>query len=452
MLNPLTAISPIDGRYRNKVENLARYFSEAALMRYRVRIEVEWFIFLCNTLRLKGTKVLNVKEQKLMRDLYEAFSEKSAQRIKDIESTTNHDVKAVEYFIKEKLTRTSLAAYLEFVHFGCTSEDINNLSYGLIIHEFGNEEFLVVFSALIKKIRDFARKYASIPMLSHTHGQSASPTTVGKEFMNVVSRLERQYRLLDEQKVLGKMNGATGNFNAHVIAYPEIDWIKASAKFISSLGLVQNIYTTQIEPHDFIAEICDCVKRINTILIDFDRDMWMYISMDYFKQKAIKGEVGSSAMPHKINPIYFENSEGNLGVANALFTHFSEKLPVSRLQRDLTDSTVFRNFGYAFSLTILAYKSTLTALDRIEVNKKVIQEDLDANWEVLAEAVQTVLRKYKVSCAYEKLKELTRGQKITPEAYKKFVSDFNLPQAEKSKLLKLAPTNYIGLAKKLVEL
>lgn len=451
MLNPLNAISSVDGRYRNKVEALSRYFSESSLMRYRVRVEVEWFIFLCNTLRLKGTKVLNAKEQKLMRDLYNTFSEKSAERIKQIESTTNHDVKAVEYFIKEKLARTSLGQYLEFVHFGCTSEDINNLSYGLIIHEFGNEEFLVVFSALIKKIRDFAKKYADVAMLSHTHGQAASPTTVGKEFMNVVARLERQYRILDEQKVLGKMNGATGNFNAHIIAYPEIDWMKASAKFISSFGLVQNIYTTQIEPHDYIAEICDCVRRINTILIDFDRDMWMYISMNYFSQKAIKGEIGSSAMPHKVNPIYFENSEGNLGVANALFTHFSEKLPISRLQRDLTDSTVFRNFGYAFALTILAYKSTLTALDRIEVNKKVIQQDLDNNWEVLAEAVQTVLRKYKVKGAYEKLKEFTRGQKITPESYKKFVSGLKLPQGEKSKLLKLTPWNYIGAANKLAK-
>ncbi|MBI5152066.1 adenylosuccinate lyase, partial [Candidatus Peregrinibacteria bacterium] len=253
----------------------------------------------------------------------------------------------------------------------------------------------------------------------------------------------------DEQKVLGKMNGATGNFNSHVIAYPEIDWVKQSAKFISSFGLVQNIYTTQIEPHDYIAEICDCIRRINTILIDFDRDMWMYISMNYFEQKAIKGEVGSSAMPHKINPIYFENSEGNLGVANALFTHFSEKLPISRLQRDLTDSTVFRNFGYAFALTILAYKSTLTALERVEVNKKVIQDDLDNNWEVLAEAVQTVLRKYRIKGAYEKLKEFTRGQKITEESYKKFVADLDLPKIEKEKLMKLKPENYVGLAEKL---
>lgn len=449
MLNQLNAISSVDGRYRKKVEGLARYFSEAGLMRYRVRIEVEWSIFLCNELRLSGTKVLNVKEQKLLRDLYETFSEKSAQKIKDIEAKTNHDVKAVEYFIKEKLANTSLAPYLEFVHFGCTSEDINNLSYGLIIHEFGNEEFLVVFDELIKKIRDLAKKYASISMLSHTHGQPASPTTVGKEFMNVVARLERQYRILDEQKVLGKMNGATGNFNAHVVSYPDVNWIAASGRFVKSLGLMSNVYTTQIEPHDYIAEICDCVRRINTILIDFDRDMWMYISMNYFSQKIVKGEVGSSAMPHKVNPIYFENSEGNLGVANALFTHFSEKLPVSRLQRDLTDSTVFRNFGYAFALTILAYKSTLTALERVEVNKKVIQDDLDNNWEVLAEAVQTVLRKYKIKGAYEKLKEFTRGQKITPETYKKFVSSLDLPKIEKEKLLKLTPEKYIGLAEKL---
>ncbi len=413
-------------------------------MRYRVRVEVEWFIFLCNELRLVCTKKLNNTEVKLLRDLYFKFDGKSAERIKKIEVVTNHDIKAIEYFIKEKLP-SGLEKYAELVHFGCTSEDINNLAYGLILKKFGDSEFFPVFDKLMAVLRGMAKKFASVPMLSHTHGQPASPTTVGKEFMNVAARLERQNYLLRHQDILGKMNGATGNFNAHVVAYPEVDWVKASGKFIKNLGLVQNIYTTQIEPHDYIAEICDCVCRMNTILIDFDRDMWMYISMNYFKQKVMKGEVGSSAMPHKINPIYFENSEGNLGVANALFSHFSEKLPVSRLQRDLTDSTVLRNLGYAFALTILAYKSTLIALERIEVNKKVIQEDLDNNWEVLAEAVQTVLRKNKVKGAYEKLKEFTRGQKITAESYKKFVSGLDLPKEDKERLIELTPETYIGL-------
>jgi len=449
MLNPLNAISPIDGRYRDKVANLSEYFSESSLMRYRTRVEIEWFIFLCNVLRLKETKTLTANEQRFLRDIYLKFDEKSAQRIKDFEKTTNHDVKAVEYFIKEKLADTSLALYSEFVHFGCTSEDINNLAYGLIIYEFKNKEFLPLLKNLIEKIKKMAAIYADIAMLAHTHGQPASPTTVGKEFMNVSSRLERQYYLFEKQEILGKINGATGNFNAHVISYPEINWIKASKKFVESFGFVQNIYTTQIEPHDYIAEICDCVRRINTILIDFNRDMWMYISMDYFKQKPLKGEVGSSAMPHKINPIYFENSEGNLGLANALFGHFSEKLPVSRLQRDLTDSTVLRNLGYAFALTILAYKSILTALDRIEVDKKIIQEDLNNNWEVLAEAVQTILRKHKIKGAYEKLKDFTRGQKITEKLYKKFVNELNLPKEDKEKLLKLTPDKYTGMARKL---
>ncbi|MFA6550448.1 MAG: adenylosuccinate lyase, partial [Candidatus Gracilibacteria bacterium] len=331
-------------------------------------------------------------------------------------------------------------------HFGCTSEDINNLSYALSLKEFGDSEFYPVLDELIAVLKNMAKKYTGFAMLSHTHGQPASPTTVGKEFMNVVARLERQNRLLRNQEVLGKMNGATGNFNAHTIAYPNIDWVKKSEKFVKSLGLVPNPYTTQIEPHDFIAEICDAVRRVNTILIDFDRDMWMYISMNYFAQKVVKGEVGSSAMPHKVNPIYFENSEGNLGVANALFGHFSEKLPISRMQRDLTDSTVLRNLGYTFALTILAYKSTLTALERVELNKKVVQQDLDNNWEVLAEAVQTVLRKNKVKGAYEKLKEFTRGQKINAEGYKKFVASLDLLKEDKKRLMELTPEKYIGKA------
>ena len=445
MLTTLNAISPIDGRYRGKVEGLARFFSESALMKYRVRVEIEWFVFLCNDVKLGGTKVLSASEIKNLRDLYLKFDEKSAERVKEIEKTTNHDVKAIEYFIKEKMP-SSLKSYSEFVHFGCTSEDINNLSYALSLKEFGDSEFYPVLDELIAVLKNMAKKYSGVAMLSHTHGQPASPTTVSKEFMNVVARLERQNCLLRSQEILGKMNGATGNFNAHTVAYPNIDWAKKSEKFVKSLGLVPNPYTTQIEPHDFIAEICDAVRRVNTILIDFDRDMWMYISMNYFAQKVVKGEVGSSAMPHKVNPIYFENSEGNLGVANALFGHFSEKLPISRMQRDLTDSTVLRNLGYTFALTILAYKSTLTALERVELNKKVVQQDLDNNWEVLAEAVQTVLRKNKVKGAYEKLKEFTRGQKINAEGYKKFVASLDLLKEDKKRLMELTPEKYIGKA------
>lgn len=443
-------ISPLDGRYGDKVNELREVFSEAALMKHRLLIEIEWFIFLCNNVKLEGTKAWKPAELEQLRSLYESFDLVDATRVKAIEKITNHDVKAIEYFIKEKLKGSVFEKYLEFVHFGCTSEDVNNLSYALMI-KGGIERLMLVITGVEQILYEKAIKYRKIAMMGRTHGQPASPTTLGKEFVNYVVRLERQVGRLKDWPILGKMNGAVGNYNAHIVAYPKVDWLSVSKKFIHGLGLEFNAYTTQIEPHDFVAEISDNIKRINTVLLDFNRNMWAYISLGYFKQKVKKGEVGSSTMPHKVNPIDFENSEGNLGVANALLKHFSDKLPISRWQRDLTDSTTLRNVGSAFAYSMLAYKNCIQGLHKLELNAALIKADLDSNWELLAEPVQTVMRKYKVSGAYEKLKELTRGKKIDKKRLHKFIDGLAIPSADKRILKALTPAKYIGLAVNLTE-
>ncbi len=451
MRDPLNNLSPLDGRYGLKVDELRPYFSEAALMKHRLLVEVEWFIFLCNKAKLKGTKVWKPAELKQLRSLYEFFDMVDATRVKEIESTTNHDVKAIEYLMKEKLRGSGFEPYLEFVHFGCTSEDINNLSYGLMLKGAVENVLLPAMTGVAELLYEMGKKYKKVPMMSRTHGQPASPTTLGKELVNVVARLERQLRSLKQVEVLGKMNGAVGNFNAHVSAYPKENWIDLSTKFIQFLGLTTNHYTTQIESHDYFAEMFDGIARYNTILMDLDKDVWSYISLGYFKQRLKKGEVGSSTMPHKVNPIDFENSEGNLGIANAILKHFSEKLPISRLQRDLTDSTVVRNIGMGLGHSLLAYKSCLKGLHKLELNKKVMAADLDANWELLAEPIQTVMRRHKVENAYEQLKDLTRGKKVNKKTVHKFIDGLSIPTADKKRLKSLTPSTYIGLATELVD-
>ncbi|MBU1019191.1 MAG: adenylosuccinate lyase [Patescibacteria group bacterium] len=444
----LTNISPLDGRYASKVDPLRQFFSESALIRVRTYVEIEWLIFLCNGVKLKGTRRLTNQEESKLRAIYEKWSDLNAQKVKDIEKKTNHDVKAVEYFIKEHMTG-KLAELKEFVHFACTSEDINNLAYALILKKSLFETFIPKTEQLLKKIQDLAIKHKAIPMLGCTHGQSASPTTVGKEFKVFEKRLERQLKKLKTRTFFGKINGATGNYNAHIAAYPEVDWVKVTKGFMQRLDLTPNLHTTQIEPHDYIAEILHNLIRINTIILDLDRDMWLYIGKGYFKQRVIKGEVGSSTMPHKVNPIDFENSEGNLGLANAIANHLAEKLPVSRMQRDLTDSTTLRNLGTAFGYSYLAYESTLKGLSKLEINKKNLEEDLNNNWEVLGEAIQTVMRKHKIEDAYEKLKDLTRGKRLTQEKMIKFIEGLEIPKKDKDNLEKLTPGTYLGLAKKL---
>ena len=455
----ITSLSPLDGRYASKIEELIPYFSEYALIKHRLIVEISWLLMLSAEKGIKELPPFSDAQLKILENIIKNFNEKEAGKVKAIEKKTNHDVKAVEYYIKEKLSskggstsggeKTSLKKYTEFIHFACTSEDINNLAIALMIQGAGNNVLLPVMKELIKTINGLAKKWKRIPMLSLTHGQPASPTTVGKELLIFVKRLERQMKALDKQETLGKINGASGNFNAHHSAYPKVDWIKLSKKFVQNLGLVHNPYTAQIEPHDFQSEIYDGIARFNTILIDFDRDIWNYISRGVFKQKIVKGEIGSSTMPHKINPIDFENSEGNLGLANSLLRHLSEKLPTSRMQRDLTDSTVQRNIGIAWGYSILAYKSTLKGLGKLELNKKIVQKELDDNWALLAEPIQTVMRKNGVPKAYEKLKELTRGKEITKESVRKFIKDLKIPKEDKERLLKLTPKTYIGLADKI---
>jgi adenylosuccinate lyase len=448
----LLAISPLDGRYATKVDYLSQYFSEAALMRYRTLVEIEWLIYLFNEVKLKGTTPFKAAELKILRSIYEEFDVINARRVKEIEKTTNHDVKAVEYFIKEETKGGPIEKYQEFIHFGCTSEDINNLSYACMLRDFVDKEYMPTLSGLVQEIYSMALEYKGVPMKSRTHGQPATPTTLGKELINVVARLEREMELaMNGEYLMGKMNGAVGNFNAHVVAYPEVDWLTVSKNFIQGLGLGANMYTTQIEPHDCYADLFDSMKRINNIVLDFDRDMWLYISLGYFKQRTIAGEVGSSTMPHKVNPIDYENAEGNIGIANALFEHLSAKLPISRLQRDLSDSTVQRNIGTACAYTILAFRNTLTGLSKSEVNKKLILEDLQDEWELLAEPIQTILRKNKVPNAYEKLKELTRGKKIDKKGMQKFINGLKIPAGEKKRLAGLTPERYVGLAESLVE-
>ena len=451
MIDPLFSLSPLDGRYYDKVDELRNYFSEAGLQRYRILVEVEWFIYICNEIKLPGTKLIPDLLVEDLRALYTTFDLVAAKRIKDIEAITNHDVKAVEYYIKETMKDSGLEPYFEFIHFACTSEDINNTAYALMLQGAIYNEMIPLLTGVMEGLYEHAKMYKAVPMLARTHGQPASPTTVGKEFVNIIDRIKRQIATLDAIEIRAKFNGAVGNYNAHFSAYPQVNWQEQNKKFIQSLGLEFVDYSTQIECHDFMAEIFDAFKRINTILLDFDRDIWTYISLGYFKQKVKEGEVGSSTMPHKVNPIDFENSEGNLGMANAMLEHFSAKLPVSRMQRDLTDSTVLRNIGIAFGYSVLAYRGLLRGLGKLIINKEVLKEDLDNEWELLAEPIQTVMRKFKLKNPYEKLKELTRGKKITKADINKFLEKSGLPKNEVEKLKKLSPENYTGLAEKLVD-
>jgi len=445
----LTAISPIDGRYGNKVEAFRPIFSEYGLIRYRVEVEVRWLQALAKHPQIKEVPDFSDEATTFLDNIVSQFSEADAQQIKDIEKTTNHDVKAIEYFLKEKIADSAeLNKVSEFIHFACTSEDINNLSYALMLKE-GRETLIPQMTECIAAIKKVALETANQPMMSRTHGQTASPTTTGKEFANVVARLIRQKEQLESVELLGKINGAVGNYNAHSIAYPEIDWEKFSKAFVESLGLFWNAYTIQIEPHDYIAEYFHALSRFNTILIDFNRDVWGYISLGYFKQKTIAGEVGSSTMPHKVNPIDFENSEGNLGLANAIFSFLSEKLPISRWQRDLTDSTVLRNIGVGIAHTSIAIQSSLKGISKLQLNVGKIEDDLSDNWEVLAEPIQTVMRRYGIEKPYEKLKELTRGNRITPEDLNIFINKLEIPAQAKQKLLELTPRTYTGYAEKL---
>ncbi len=451
MLDSLIAISPLDGRYGNKVEELREVFSEYGLVKRRVAVECAWLAALSSCPAIPECPALSAAEQSLLAGIAENFTVADAQRVKDIERTTNHDVKAVEYFIKEKLAGTSLASRGEFVHFACTSEDINNMSHALMLRD-GLKVLRAAQNELADKLAALAREFAAVPMLAHTHGQPASPTTLGKELAVVAARLRRQQDEIDRIVLPAKMNGAVGNFNAHLSAYPELDWEALSRGVIEGFGLRQNRLTIQIEPHDGMAELFDAMQRWNTVLLDFDRDVWTYISLGYFKQRTVKGEIGSSTMPHKVNPIDFENSEGNLGLANAVFAHLARKLPVSRMQRDLTDSTVLRNMGVAFAYTLVAVKSTAKGLGKLELNAERLADDLDHNWEVLAEPIQTVMRKVGMDRPYERLKELTRGRRVNAQIMQEFVSALELPEADKKRLLAMTPASYVGLADKLAEL
>ncbi|WNB77378.1 adenylosuccinate lyase [Methylomonas koyamae] len=442
----LTAISPIDGRYASKVDALRPIFSEYGLIRYRVEVEVRWLQALAAEAKIAEVPALSAEATAMLNKIVSDFSEADAQAVKDIEKTTNHDVKAVEYFLKEKVKgNAELHAVNEFFHFACTSEDINNLSYALMLKE-GRGLILAEIDATIDAIKQLALNSADQPMLSRTHGQSATPTTVGKEFANVVARMQRQRQQLANIELLGKINGAVGNYNAHSVAYPDVDWAVFAQNFVESLGLTFNPYTIQIEPHDYMAEFFHALSRFNTILLDFDRDVWGYISLGYFKQKTVVGEVGSSTMPHKVNPIDFENSEGNLGLANAIFGFLADKLPVSRWQRDLTDSTVLRNIGVGIAHTSIAIQSTLKGISKLELNPTLLDQDLDQNWEVLAEPIQTVMRRYGIEKPYEKLKELTRGQRVTGDGMRAFVDKLEIPAEAKAELLKLTPHSYTGYA------
>ncbi len=446
-LSALTALSPIDGRYGIKTAELRPFVSEYGLIHHRIIIEIEWLKALAAHPDIPEVPAFSQAALDFLESIKTGFNETEAQRVKNIESKINHDVKAIEYYIKEKLEAfDELNSISEFVHFACTSEDINNLSHALMIKGANETVLLPAMDSVIDTITDLSLQYAAIPMLARTHGQPASPTTVGKELANVVARLRRQRTQFAASPLLGKINGAVGNYNAHLSAYPDIDWASFAESFVLSLGLEWNPYTTQIEPHDNIAELFDVLARFNTIILDFDRDIWAYISNGYFKQRTISGEVGSSTMPHKVNPIDFENSEGNIGIANALLNHMSAKLPVSRWQRDLTDSTVLRNEGVALAYSLLAWKSTLRGCSKLEVNEEKLAADLMANWEVLAEPIQTVMRRYGIEEPYEKLKELTRGKGITRETLKAFIERLEIPESARNELLKLTPATYTGNA------
>ena len=448
----LLALSPLDGRYAGKVGALRPIFSESGLIRARVQVEVEWLLALAAEPAIAELPALPADAVTGLRRLVDEFGTADAARVKEIEATTNHDVKAVEYWIKEKLRDDAgLAGALEFVHFACTSEDINNLSYALMLRQAREQVLLPALDRLCETLRGLAHAHAALPMLSRTHGQTASPTTVGKELANVLARLQRQRRQLAAVEMPGKINGAVGNYNAHVAAYPDVDWPAFAKRFVESLGLDFNPYTTQIEPHDGIAELCDVQRRVNTISIDLCRDIWGYISLGYFKQAVKAGEVGSSTMPHKVNPIDFENAEGNFGIANALLQHFAEKLPISRWQRDLTDSTVLRALGTAFGHALIGFESLAKGLDKLSVNPERLAADLDAAWEVLAEPVQTVMRRHGLPNPYEQLKALTRGQGIDAAAMRAFVEGLDLPAEAKARLAAMTPASYTGLAESLAK-
>ncbi|WP_426153266.1 adenylosuccinate lyase [Pseudomonas sp. DC3000-4b1] len=447
-LSSLTAVSPVDGRYAGKTEALRPIFSEYGLIRFRAMVEVRWLQRLAAHPQITEVPPFSEGANALLDELATGFALEHAERVKEIERTTNHDVKAIEYLLKEQAARLpELAKVSEFIHFACTSEDINNLSHALMLREGRDNVLLPLMRQIAQAIRELAIRFADVPMLSRTHGQPASPTTLGKELANVVYRLERQINQVAAVPLLGKINGAVGNYNAHLSAYPDVDWEANARAFIEDeLGLVFNPYTTQIEPHDYIAELFDAIARFNTILIDFDRDIWGYISLGYFKQRTVAGEIGSSTMPHKVNPIDFENSEGNLGIANALFQHLASKLPISRWQRDLTDSTVLRNLGVGFAHSVIAYEASLKGIGKLEINAQRIAADLDACWEVLAEPIQTVMRRYNVENPYEKLKELTRGKGISAQVLQEFIEALEIPQGAKAELARLTPASYIGNA------
>ena len=446
-LSALTAVSPIDGRYGSKTSVLRGIFSEYGLIARRVLVEVRWLQCLAAHPGIVEVPALSAAANSQLEAIVDNFAEADAARIKEIERTTNHDVKAVEYFIKERFAgNTELEAIAEFVHFACTSEDINNLSHALMLRDGVQCALQPDMEQVVSALASLAEATADTPMLSRTHGQTASPTTMGKELANVVARLRRQLAQLERVPYLGKINGAVGNYNAHLSAYPEVDWQANARQFVESLGLAWNAYTTQIEPHDYMAELFDSIARFNTVLIDFDRDIWGYISLGYFKQQTVAGEVGSSTMPHKVNPIDFENSEGNLGLANAVFGHLAAKLPISRWQRDLTDSTVLRNMGVGFGYSLIAYQSSLKGISKLQINEARLAQDLDNSWEVLAEPIQTVMRRYGIEKPYEKLKELTRGQDMSREVIQAFVATLDLPEEARAQLLALTPANYIGNA------
>ena len=446
----LTHLSPIDGRYADKVEPLRSILSEFGLIRYRVLVEVRWLQALAAEPKIAEVPPLSAGASDVLDRIVSDFSVEDAEWVKTIERTTNHDVKAVEYFLKEKIAgHSELEAVSEFIHFACTSEDINNLAYGLMIREARDVVLLPEMHTVIGAIGQKAQDYAAQPMLSRTHGQPATPSTMGKEFANVAVRLARQARQAGAVEILGKINGAVGNYNAHQVAYPEVDWPAFSRRFVESLGLVFNPYTTQIEPHDYLAEIFHAFSRFNTVLMDFDRDVWGYISLGFFKQKTVAGEVGSSTMPHKVNPIDFENSEGNLGLANAVFSHLAEKLPISRWQRDLTDSTVLRNIGVGMAHTLIALQATLKGISKLEINAEALESDLAANPEVLAEPIQTVMRRYGIEKPYEKLKDLTRGQRIDSASLAAFINQLEIPESARQQLLALSPRDYTGYAESL---
>lgn len=449
----LFAISPLDGRYQEKMDDLRPIFSEYGLIKFRTVVEIRWLQFLAEHANLPELSPLSKTANIILNNIITNFSEKDALRVKEIERGINHDVKAVEYFIKESIEKNAeLAKINEFIHFGCTSEDINNLAYALMLNTAREDCILPALNNLISILKNMAHEHAEQPMLARTHGQPATPTTVGKEIANIIARLQRQIKQLENTDILGKLNGATGNYNAFAVTYPDRNWQMLTEKFIKQLGLAQNAYTTQIEPHDYLAEFFAILMRANTILIDLNRDMWGYISLNYFKQKTLSSEVGSSTMPHKVNPIDFENAEGNLGLANALLDHMALKLPISRWQRDLSDSTVLRNIGVAIGYAVLAYQSTCRGLNKISINAEMINLDLNNHWEILAEPIQMIMRRFGIETPYEKLKNFTRGEKITKELMHQFIQELALPDEIKQQLLRLTPENYIGQAAQLAKL